>query len=538
MYLQSNPMFTPKLPKSIFCPSTLPYVADYECPLCEGIFYDPIMDANSHVFCRSCFQSYYSKYKKCPKGKESLDTTQLIPVVIIANIIEKININCPSNTCSWTGQVKDLQNHLDNDCLMVHIICPNKGCKLELLRGELVSHLKECKFREETCIHCGEQCIFSELSTHYISCPKIKIECPQKCGQKIENSLMQKHIEEECLNAEIQCAFENYGCTKCKGILRKEQNEKMNSLITNHFLLMLDLFNKQQERIKELENQLKLFTNKSNIEDIPQNKKNLVKNSSTILDNKININNKNNNTVFISNSIQPSFPQTFSSINNHVGNNNAHVSVPLVCDDNKAQLKQKNAFLSRKQNRNIDDDNQKLESFDIPNDSNLFFFTNNIVTYFNEKETKHHFHFFPKEIDINSEQDVFIITLKLLTETAWIAFGLCDKQQVFLNKNKFVPTNRNINGNHGSFLLSSNNYSWNCKETKENNCKVNNNIIQKNKNIIMIYNKRLLTLTFEIGEQKTTLTKVSPVVVRNTKLTPCVLFLHNGDSIEYINSNY
>ena len=34
----------------------------------------------------SAYQRYYSKYKKCPKGKESLDNTQLIPVVIIANI--------------------------------------------------------------------------------------------------------------------------------------------------------------------------------------------------------------------------------------------------------------------------------------------------------------------------------------------------------------------------------------------------------------------------------------------------------------------
>lgn len=57
---------------------TLPLRQDLTCPVCQGIFQDPVLLPCSHSFCRECWQKSCKVNQKCPVCREVFKEDQAI----------------------------------------------------------------------------------------------------------------------------------------------------------------------------------------------------------------------------------------------------------------------------------------------------------------------------------------------------------------------------------------------------------------------------------------------------------------------------
>ena len=164
-----------------------------------------------------------------------------------------------------------------------------------------------------------------------------------------------------------------------------------------------------------------------------------------------------------------------------------------------------------------------------------FIITNNIIRYVGMTRSEHRYIFLNKTIDNNSSLYNFRWTVRLLTTSPWLGVGLCDSVQV--TKNNFKFSSNDAQRNHGSFLISSNKYSWNCNVSSENNKLISISEMKKGEEIKMEYDLSSKRLCFEINGNTLELTCVVPAFP-GEKLTPCVVFLHKDDAIEVVSANF
>ncbi|KAM4580776.1 tripartite motif containing 35-28 [Odontesthes bonariensis] len=57
----------------------LPYQQDLTCPVCQGIFQDPMLLPCTHSFCRECLQKSWQVNRKCPVCRKEFEEVQAIP---------------------------------------------------------------------------------------------------------------------------------------------------------------------------------------------------------------------------------------------------------------------------------------------------------------------------------------------------------------------------------------------------------------------------------------------------------------------------
>ena len=70
------------------------FVVDYICPLCKGIYYNPVIDPCGHIFCQRCFNAFTSSIKpqivelRCPITNQPLSQSPST-IGLIANILDR-----------------------------------------------------------------------------------------------------------------------------------------------------------------------------------------------------------------------------------------------------------------------------------------------------------------------------------------------------------------------------------------------------------------------------------------------------------------
>ena len=135
---------------------------------------------------------------------------------------------------------------------------------------------------------------------------------------------------------------------------------------------------------------------------------------------------------------------------------------------------------------------------------------------------------------IRRQKNIIKWSIKLNNLSKWIAFGICDKEKVLINKGKFCLSSKNETFNNGSYLISNNGYSWNCNNSNENNKKIEFPSFEQNQLFIIEFNPILKEISF-FDNNKKEITKLTKVIahVHPFKLTPCVVFLNKNDSIEF-----
>ena len=488
--------FIPFLSRNLLVLSTKADIDNYICPLCQGILYDPYFDKCGHVFCHDCIFSYLKSQNKCPISNLTLNETPN-SMIILKNIINGKEIFCVNKkeNCNWKGLIKDIDNHLKTTCLKEKIKCKFKECEFISKREEMSIHEKNCINRIVNCPSCEIQVCYKKLQDHINICPKLKIECIQKCGSELERGMMENHIKNECPNTLFECKFKEFGGDE--KIMRKDMEKKMKDDCVKHMLLLGGIFNKDINNLKENEKKFRIFMNKTEekfneIDEKYLNRK------------RIRNNNENNNNNEINIDLNDAFDGDIDlDINNNFSQNNK----------NKKNL------------------------FDLKHLNNDIEIIDNKTICHSKNEKEHIYVFLNTNFDVDTKDfKEYKFKIKInINYNSWIAFGLCDKQIVIKNYYKFNKGNDKF-FNHGSFLVSNNGYSWNANNNNENN---KNCFFPKNiKNIYtVVYNSKKFELGFFSNDDKNpfiTLTNVKPFF-NNKFLSFCILFLKKGDSAEILN---
>ena len=122
--------------------------ADYECPICQLILRDPhIVDCCGYKYCNQCITRISNANKPCPmcqaKDFRTMQERQL------QRKISDLIICCPEKKqgCPWTGEIRNLDNHLSSICAYMVISCPLE-CGEDFQRIHLEKHQEdECSKR-------------------------------------------------------------------------------------------------------------------------------------------------------------------------------------------------------------------------------------------------------------------------------------------------------------------------------------------------------------------------------------------------------
>lgn len=214
-------------------------IQDFKCPLCTGVYSEPMVDQCGHVFCKGCIMKYIQNEGKCPINQTKLDGSLISSLSIVREILDKQQVKCKNRdvNCLWTGKLFELEPHLEEKCLRQKVKCTHEECNCFVFREDLESHLIYCEFRIVNCPDCQLEIPYNQIITHQELCPKFKLKCPQECEETVERSEIGWHIRETCLNTVIECPYKEVGCPS--KICKKDINDYLKTNFDCHNLMMI-----------------------------------------------------------------------------------------------------------------------------------------------------------------------------------------------------------------------------------------------------------------------------------------------------------
>ena len=244
------------------------------CPLCSGIYSEPIIDNCSHVFCKKCLNTYMNENKKkdciCPVGTYILEPEKFKVFDIVEDLINNQDCYCRNrkNGCLWIDKFSKRKNHILKECLYEIINCKNENCNIKIQRKDQNEHDKICDYFLIECNKCHIKIAKINFKNHSNDCLKEEIEC--KCGKKLLRENMDYHLKNECELEEIKCDFFIYGCKEVfRRSDKKLHDEKMifehNKKMINWFLekkkKMDDDIIKKEKEMEEKKKKINLIYN-------------------------------------------------------------------------------------------------------------------------------------------------------------------------------------------------------------------------------------------------------------------------------------
>ena len=249
----------PRLYKSDLHPSQIPIPSKLICPICRNILLIPGRDSCNHIYCSKCFQNHYKKSKSCFITNQRCEST-LYEVPQLVEELMNLKVYCiyRKKGCHWEGIYKNLQGHLNNECMKQRIQCPNCNCSMKVYRNELDAHKARCPHRLIMC-NCGDFIELCDMEEHKKACLKRLVQC-EKCEKMIEYDCLVKH---KCV-PKINTIITN--TEDAKAIQQSE--DKPNKIIA------ISDTEKENVTQKSIELQKNIINKKRNRnEDIPEKKK-------------------------------------------------------------------------------------------------------------------------------------------------------------------------------------------------------------------------------------------------------------------------
>lgn len=132
----------------------LPFQQELTCPVCQGIFRDPMLLPCTHSFCRQCLEENFKYSKKCPVCREECEKDKAI-----AN--RALNSTCESFLKQTNKRPKTIQ---PSDAV----------CNLHLKPLELYCEKDE----EPVCVECVTLHSTHRLYTLSDGAPMCKVRVP------------------------------------------------------------------------------------------------------------------------------------------------------------------------------------------------------------------------------------------------------------------------------------------------------------------------------------------------------------------------
>jgi len=528
-------------------------IQDYQCPLCDGIYLNPVVDACGHVYCKACILKHLENSKTCPSSGSRLEETSLTVLVIVNNILEKQMVQCKNRIyhCSWVGKLMDLESHLTTDCFRQLVRCSHEGCLAEVFREDLEGHQGVCDYRIISCADCFIQVPFINIRPHQDVCPKFKILCPQNCGNLIERQDGQTHILDYCQNTIINCPYEQYDCTT--KIAKRDLEEYLTKSVNHHNFLVLKWLRSYQnflstktinmevalnsfdEKLKKFELQTLTTTSSAKDKDKENTHREL---KETNLNTEADIRKKNKK-----NSEAITLPVNLGHSNCQMGEKYLTKKRQRLEEDNNIGVKIKDKIdldsleeeevitiseniLGKNLNETIVIVPKIENTFDQLNLSKGIQILNSKAVCLGNNKSEHRFVFANYILNRNSEWKVTIGP----NNPIWLAVGVCNKEQVIFNKFRFVGTTQNFN--HSFFGISTNGYLWNANNSTENNNYLSGfpHVI-KGESICFRYLVEERELYYKFTENKYTGKITDVYSPKNGSLCPCIVFLNSGDEV-------
>ena len=157
--------------------------------------------------------------KPCPFCKKKpLKTTEDL---FFKRKVMELKVRCSNKAigCKWVGELGYLNDHMklesvDGKCDFVAVDCPLK-CGERIQRRNLTRHRsKECSKRPFTCKYCDYQSTHDKIvNDHWPKCQRYPLACPNNCSTtEIQRQFLQRHLKEECPLQEIECKFSHADC--------------------------------------------------------------------------------------------------------------------------------------------------------------------------------------------------------------------------------------------------------------------------------------------------------------------------------------
>ena len=195
---------------------------------------------------------------KCEHCSRELKSCEL---AIHLEMCPKMEVSCELK-CGERLRRENMAQHLEQECGLVVETC-KLGCGVKMTRNELKTHVTEtCVQRLIPCKHCKKDFKFRDMTHHLDKCPKMKVSCELKCGVVMCREDVTQHVEQDCVEKEIECPFAKY---KCVGLMkRKNLRNHLDEKRMEHLELKMDtmqgFIETMSRKITSLEEEVEILT--------------------------------------------------------------------------------------------------------------------------------------------------------------------------------------------------------------------------------------------------------------------------------------
>jgi len=150
--------------------------------------------------------------------------------------IKELHVYCVNarSGCTWSGEINDLDKHINNDCPFLDVSCPSK-CGVMLKKKCVQQHIaKECPCH---CQYCGVTRRKEEISkTHKERCSQYPSPCPKGCELGVAPGVRIAEHKKICPLEVVQCDYHDIGCKDL--IIRKELQDHYKQKVPEHLALI------------------------------------------------------------------------------------------------------------------------------------------------------------------------------------------------------------------------------------------------------------------------------------------------------------
>ncbi|XP_064385161.1 TNF receptor-associated factor 4-like [Halichondria panicea] len=228
-----------------------------ECPVCLQIIREPHqVTCCGKKFCKACIEHIKAIQKACPTCNEKFSS---FADKALKQSLYSLKIRCShqKDGCEWTGELRQLDEHLNTDsqpkkqfegCKFVEIDCIYNCGDQRQRRYMAIHQIKDCLKRPFSCEHCCDyKSTYDDVTNnHWPVCGSLPVPCPNQCGSTIQRQNIDSHVADECPLITINCDFHHIGCAV--KLPRQDMPEHLNSslsahmslLATSHAMLMLE----------------------------------------------------------------------------------------------------------------------------------------------------------------------------------------------------------------------------------------------------------------------------------------------------------
>ncbi|CAH3026912.1 unnamed protein product, partial [Porites evermanni] len=233
---------------------------DLQCTICHLPLKDPMLTKCGHRCCKKCLDEHFKRLEVnneslyCPVDRNTLirDKDVFGDKATERKILSLV-IKCPSEGCSWMGELRNKEIHLAS-CNFKLISCSNENCEMKVSRKDLEEHAtKKCQWRTVDCDHCHELYPECQMELHIKNCKKFPVQCSD-CELEMQQEELPDHIQNNCPRTVIQCPYYYIGCNV--EVQRGKVDFHLESAAKVHLDLACVKLNKNNEEFQEVTKRL------------------------------------------------------------------------------------------------------------------------------------------------------------------------------------------------------------------------------------------------------------------------------------------